>query len=394
MRPVRTRRQVALVAPRPLRVTRCSITTRDELVAVLDVLERSHECIYDSDGKLAVDSAALLLRTEPELPDHISELQNAAALGAAIYATCEGSAAGAKSTGTKYVDILTWNSLAWAGIEASYRLPARLGSFADYFVRVGHFFAAGGLDAIREVERELGNWCKDYSRQRATDRNNALLDGQPIGEFWVDQSGEVQGMSSLPQRPAASPERLYDELIFDLAWDDFCETAVGVGRPRRTRRLPHVAPIEWAPPLQRRARPNPVIDLRDGDAGSKPVNGSRKPRVPSPDPNLALIFGDGGAVNVSTAVLDRTTTGEVPIPQGAQVDYAPPPAAVPIAAAPPPATAPIAAAPPVVTAPEGWFDDPLRRFVYRWWNGSEWTGHVSNGGVTGTDPHWRSSGGS
>ncbi|HXY26893.1 MAG TPA: DUF2510 domain-containing protein [Acidimicrobiales bacterium] len=34
----------------------------------------------------------------------------------------------------------------------------------------------------------------------------------------------------------------------------------------------------------------------------------------------------------------------------------------------------------------GWLTDPSGRHEQRYWSGSEWTEHVSDGGVPGTDP--------
>jgi Protein of unknown function (DUF2510) len=36
--------------------------------------------------------------------------------------------------------------------------------------------------------------------------------------------------------------------------------------------------------------------------------------------------------------------------------------------------------------PPGWLIDPSGRHEKRYWSGSEWTEHVSDGGVPGTDP--------
>jgi len=33
-----------------------------------------------------------------------------------------------------------------------------------------------------------------------------------------------------------------------------------------------------------------------------------------------------------------------------------------------------------------WFSDPSGRHQLRYWDGRQWTDHVSNGGVGGTDP--------
>jgi hypothetical protein len=40
----------------------------------------------------------------------------------------------------------------------------------------------------------------------------------------------------------------------------------------------------------------------------------------------------------------------------------------------------------------GWLIDPTRRHEKRYWSGSEWTEHVSDAGVPGTDPPPQSSG--
>jgi Protein of unknown function (DUF2510) len=33
----------------------------------------------------------------------------------------------------------------------------------------------------------------------------------------------------------------------------------------------------------------------------------------------------------------------------------------------------------------GWYDDPTNRYVYRYWNGTQWSDQVSSGGMTSTD---------
>ena len=40
----------------------------------------------------------------------------------------------------------------------------------------------------------------------------------------------------------------------------------------------------------------------------------------------------------------------------------------------------------------GWLTDPCGRHEQRYWSGSEWTEHVRDGGVPGTDPPPRNSG--
>jgi len=36
--------------------------------------------------------------------------------------------------------------------------------------------------------------------------------------------------------------------------------------------------------------------------------------------------------------------------------------------------------------PAGWYADPTRRHECRYWGGTDWTGAVSDGAVTATDP--------
>jgi len=39
--------------------------------------------------------------------------------------------------------------------------------------------------------------------------------------------------------------------------------------------------------------------------------------------------------------------------------------------------------------PAGWYPDPSLRHEYRYWDGTTWTSHVSDGGLTATDPELR-----
>src|SRR4051812_8183553 len=60
-------------------------------------------------------------------------------------------------------------------------------------------------------------------------------------------------------------------------------------------------------------------------------------------------------------------------------------AATPAAAAATPA-ATAAAAPSAAAAPAGWYADPSSRYELRYWDGSQWTEHVSRAGQQFTDP--------
>jgi hypothetical protein len=38
------------------------------------------------------------------------------------------------------------------------------------------------------------------------------------------------------------------------------------------------------------------------------------------------------------------------------------------------------------TAPPGWLTDPMQRHQYRYWDGAQWTGAVSDDGAESSDP--------
>jgi hypothetical protein len=39
-----------------------------------------------------------------------------------------------------------------------------------------------------------------------------------------------------------------------------------------------------------------------------------------------------------------------------------------------------------VATPPGWLTDPMRRHQYRYWDGTQWTGAVSDDGAESSDP--------
>ncbi len=39
-----------------------------------------------------------------------------------------------------------------------------------------------------------------------------------------------------------------------------------------------------------------------------------------------------------------------------------------------------------VNVPPGWLTDPLQRHQYRYWDGAQWTGAVSDNGAQSSDP--------
>ncbi|HUF99621.1 MAG TPA: DUF2510 domain-containing protein [Ilumatobacter sp.] len=53
---------------------------------------------------------------------------------------------------------------------------------------------------------------------------------------------------------------------------------------------------------------------------------------------------------------------------------------------PTPDPAPEVTAPAAAAAPAGWYADPAARYDLRYWDGSDWTEHVSRNGQQSTDP--------
>ncbi len=96
------------------------------------------------------------------------------------------------------------------------------------------------------------------------------------------------------------------------------------------------------------------------------------------------------AAIVADAVIDAPVPEE-PVVAADPVTEAPGWATT-VAAEPTPAVAPepapvvAAAAATAAAAPAGWYADPSARFDLRYWDGSEWTEHVSRNGQQATDP--------
>jgi len=70
------------------------------------------------------------------------------------------------------------------------------------------------------------------------------------------------------------------------------------------------------------------------------------------------------------------------LPGGQPVDELP----APVDQVPAPVTTPVPAPVAPQLPPAGWHADPHGRFQLRYWDGNAWSEHVSNNGVTGTDP--------
>lgn len=104
---------------------------------------------------------------------------------------------------------------------------------------------------------------------------------------------------------------------------------------------------------------------------------------------IAVVSREAGAAPATTA----PAATEAAAPQATPAAATPAPAAAapqptPAAASPTPAAAAPAAAAPAATpaVPAGWYADPAGRFELRYWDGAQWTEHVSRAGQQYTDP--------
>jgi len=90
----------------------------------------------------------------------------------------------------------------------------------------------------------------------------------------------------------------------------------------------------------------------------------------------------GTADDPVVPTLPSSAPGVVIEPEPATAAIEPEAAVEPVVAAEPAAEA----APASAAAPAGWYADPSSRFELRYWDGSQWTEHVSRAGQQYTDP--------
>jgi len=110
---------------------------------------------------------------------------------------------------------------------------------------------------------------------------------------------------------------------------------------------------------------------KEGDAAEAPA------KSPVDEP-AGWAAGTGAAAGAAAA----TTAPAATTPSAA----AAPAAAAATPAATPAAATPAAATPSAAAAPAGWYADPSSRYELRYWDGSQWTEHVSRAGQQFTDP--------
>jgi hypothetical protein len=127
------------------------------------------------------------------------------------------------------------------------------------------------------------------------------------------------------------------------------------------------------------------ITANPTDGGTRlDISGAASPAMSSRLP--AVIAGLGGQVGTSGMAPGFAAPPRPVAPAPAASGPPPPPESPPPRAPTPPAPPPPAASANAPGGPAAWHPDPAGRHEQRYWDGSGWTEHVSDGGTPGTDP--------
>jgi hypothetical protein len=127
-----------------------------------------------------------------------------------------------------------------------------------------------------------------------------------------------------------------------------------------------------------------VTDVAPLDAGAAVLPPSNLPAPPAPPaPAQAASPEPTGPTGMDQPAVDEVpvagTHAQPPVPGMTAPGFGLTPTA------PWAPTAPFAGGRPAPVAPAGWHPDPTGRHQHRWFDGSAWTNHVSDGGVASTD---------
>ena len=130
-------------------------------------------------------------------------------------------------------------------------------------------------------------------------------------------------------------------------------------------------------------KPEPVSEPSGWAIAPEPATPPAEPTSPQPAVTVqpGSSYQPGGAPSYEPAA---AATPAAATPAAATPAAASPAAPAPAAATPASAAATPASAAPAV--PAGWYADPAGRFELRYWDGSNWTEHVSRSGQQFTDP--------
>lgn len=139
-----------------------------------------------------------------------------------------------------------------------------------------------------------------------------------------------------------------------------------------TTEAPETSSSADATDVETAATPEPVLASTDTTAPAAPAD---EPAAPDP---TAVSPGWAAGLETSTA----SGTADTADAAGEHFTVADEPAAEPAPEAAPAAMATAGAG----AAPAGWYADPSSRFELRYWDGTQWTEHVSRAGQQYTDP--------
>lgn len=107
--------------------------------------------------------------------------------------------------------------------------------------------------------------------------------------------------------------------------------------------------------------------------------------VPAAQSIVAYLSRPSGSPTVASALVASTSASLSPEPASAapasSTSANPSPTVSPT-----PASSSVADSSPAPAVPSGWYADPSGRFEIRYWDGENWTEHVSRGGQQSTDP--------
>jgi hypothetical protein len=238
---MRRRQTMRLAVPQPFQVPASHLESRDELVEVLATVAALQELCKPEEGAMVVGSFAdWLVAADPLATRIVYDVELATATG---FAAHRFEALVGRGGGRDEIDRSTFEVLAWAAMEQAGTAPERHGPWIAYGIQVGYFVARRGRAGIGEVQEILQDWV----RARVPTTHTAFWEGRLIADFGLTSTRRVVGYSYLPLRPVGI-ERMHDELLLQVAYDDYSERFTGQ-RPTGTPRMPAVFPIGWAPSL-------------------------------------------------------------------------------------------------------------------------------------------------
>ena len=107
--------------------------------------------------------------------------------------------------------------------------------------------------------------------------------------------------------------------------------------------------------------------------------------VPAAQSIVAYLSRPSGSASTATAAAVTSSASLTPEPASASATPSPSPSVSPSPTAAT-LTTPVVDASPAPAVPSGWYADPSGRFEIRYWDGENWTEHVSRGGQQSTDP--------